>query len=153
MRIFGRRSESMHRPGSGTAIALDDVPDPMFAGRSLGDGFALMPVDGRITSPVEGEVVTVAETGHAVGLRTPRGAEVLVHVGIDTVTLRGDGFDVHVAVGDRVRVGDPLVTVDLVAVAARVPSMASPVVLLNGDAFAIEGLDLDGDPVATLRGR
>ncbi|MFM2475442.1 PTS sugar transporter subunit IIA, partial [Burkholderia cenocepacia] len=116
MRLFGRRTEPVHLPGAGTAIALDDVPDPVFAGRSLGDGFALEPSDGRFTSPVDGEVVTVAETSHAVGLRTPRGAEVLVHVGIDTVALRGEGFDVHVAVGDRVRVGDPLVTVDLAAV-------------------------------------
>lgn len=153
--IFKRRTTSVTRPAQGRLVTLDEVPDPMFAARSLGDGFAVEPVDGVFASPVDGELIVVAETGHAFGVRADSGAELLVHVGIDTVALGGEGFTVLRAVGDRVAAGDPVVEVDLDVVAPRVPSMLTPVVVTNGDDFEIASTDLaatDG-PVLTLAAR
>ena len=95
-------------PVTGQAVKLDDVPDPVFSGKILGDGAAVIPSEGKILSPVNGEVVSVAETLHAYGLRTEDGLELLIHVGLDTVQLKGECFHVHVKEGDRVSAGDLL---------------------------------------------
>ncbi|PWG66579.1 glucose PTS transporter subunit IIA [Bifidobacterium callitrichidarum] len=100
-------------PVSGHVITLDASGDPVFASRALGEGVAIEPVDGTVKAPVSGVLQTVAETGHAFGIKTDDGVEVLVHVGIDTVKLNGDGFAVKVAKGQRVNAGDLLATVDL----------------------------------------
>jgi len=105
-------------PVGGRVVGLDEVPDPVFASRALGEGVGIEPVDGRILSPVDGELITVAGTGHAFGLRTADGIEVLIHIGIDTVQMKGEGFDVQVESGQRVSAGDLLVVVDLEAVRA-----------------------------------
>ncbi|RSX51116.1 glucose PTS transporter subunit IIA [Bifidobacterium callimiconis] len=99
-------------PVSGHVVSLDDSGDPVFASRALGEGVAIQPTDSEVKAPVSGVLQTVAETGHAFGIRTDDGVEVLVHVGIDTVKMNGDGFDVKVAKGQRVNAGDTLVTVD-----------------------------------------
>lgn len=99
-------------PVSGTILDITDVPDPVFAGQHMGPGFAVDPTSGEFTSPIDGEVTLVAPTLHAVGLKAGNGAEILVHIGIDTAELKGDGFTVHVHEGDTVSVGDPLLTVD-----------------------------------------
>lgn len=151
MKLFGRKSEAVHRPAPGDIIPLDQVPDPVFAGGVLGPGFAVLPTAGQIVSPVDGEVISVAETNHAFGIRTAAGAEFLVHVGVDTVTLSGTGFQPHVAPGDRVRIGDALVTVDLAAVVGKVPSMATPVILLNSTLFTLGDVDVTGTPVTTVK--
>lgn len=151
MKLFGRKAEAVHRPAPGKIIPLDQVPDPVFAGGVLGPGFAVLPTAGQFVSPVDGEVISVAETNHAFGIRTAAGAELLVHVGVDTVTLGGAGFQPHVAPGDQVRVGDVLVTVDLAAVADKVPSMATPVILLNSTQFALGSIDATGRPVTTVK--
>ncbi|PPG37479.1 beta-glucoside-specific PTS transporter subunit IIABC [Pseudoclavibacter sp. RFBA6] len=110
--------ELIASPMAGELISLDDVPDKTFSQRLVGDGAAIRPTSGRVTSPVTGEVVTVFPTKHAVAIRSDEGTEVLIHIGIDTVSLQGRGFDAHVAEGDRVAVGDPLIDVDLDAVSA-----------------------------------
>ncbi|GAB3305089.1 beta-glucoside-specific PTS transporter subunit IIABC [Pseudoclavibacter terrae] len=110
--------ELIASPMAGELISLDDVPDKTFSQRLVGDGAAIRPTSGRVTSPVTGEVVTVFPTKHAVAIRSDEGTEVLIHIGIDTVSLQGRGFDAHVAEGDRVTVGDPLIDVDLDAVSA-----------------------------------
>lgn len=146
--------EKLHRPVEGRVIPLEEVPDPVFAGRSLGDGFAVEPEDGRFCAPVDGELVLVADTLHAFAVRTAAGAEILVHIGVDTVTLKGSGFEAVRGPGEQVKQGDPVITCDLRAVSDQVPSMATPVILTNGDRFVISPPALDAgahDPVATLR--
>ncbi len=151
----GHRTEPVFLPAPGRMIDLTDVPDPVFAGRSMGDGFAVEPTEGVFRSPVDGELILVADTGHAFGVRTPGGAELLVHIGIDTVLLKGAGFRVLRTVGERVRAGDPVVECDLDDVRAAVPSLATPVIVTNGSAFALTVTDpAAGDttaPVATVR--
>ena len=103
-------------PVAGRLVGLDEVPDPVFASRALGEGVGIVPADGRILAPADGLLASVAPTGHAFGLVTDGGAEVLVHVGIDTVTMQGTGFDVRVEQGQRVAAGDLLAVVDLEAI-------------------------------------
>lgn len=147
-------AEQVYRPVAGEVITLDDVPDPVFAGRSIGDGFAVLPTDGVFRAPVDGELALLAETLHAFAVRTDAGAEVLVHIGVDTVTLKGEGFTALATMGDRVRVGDPVIQVDLASVADKVPSMATPVIVTNGDEFSISAANLAAgadEPVATVQ--
>ncbi|VXC01967.1 beta-glucoside-specific PTS transporter subunit IIABC [Pseudoclavibacter sp. 8L] len=110
--------ELIASPMAGDLISLDEVPDKTFSQRLVGDGAAIRPTSGHVTSPVTGEVVTVFPTKHAVAIRSDQGTEVLIHIGIDTVSLQGRGFEAHVAEGDRVAIGDPLIDVDLDAVSA-----------------------------------
>lgn len=96
----------VYAPLTGKAVLLDQVPDPVFSGKVLGDGIAIIPEDGRIVSPVDGQIESVAETGHAYGFSTEDGLELLVHVGLETVSLKGECFKVHVKEGDQVKKGD-----------------------------------------------
>jgi len=100
-------------PVAGEIVPLAEVDDPVFASKALGEGVGVVPSDGVVVAPVAGELLTVADTGHAFGLKTADGVEVLVHVGIDTVKLAGTGFEVAVRKGEHVAAGDRLVTVDL----------------------------------------
>lgn len=143
-------------PVEGRLVPLTEVPDPVFSQKLLGDGFAVEPTQGQVGSPVAGEVMMVAETRHAFGVRTDQGAEFLIHVGIDTVTLKGEGFTLVKAVGDRVEAGEVVLDVDLAVVGAAAPSLAIPVVLTNGTAFELGPVDLSaayGDVVATAVSR
>ena len=100
-------------PLTGTAVAVDQVPDPVFSQKIIGDGAAIEPADGRIVSPVDGEVVSVAPTLHAYGFRTEDGVEILVHFGLETVSLKGECFKAHVEPGDKVKAGDLVAEVDV----------------------------------------
>lgn len=113
-----RPTTAVVAPVAGELVAITEVADPAFASKALGDGVGIVPSDGTVVAPVDGELVSVAESGHAFGLSTADGVEVLVHVGIDTVRMQGEGFAVAVSKGQRVAVGDVLVTVDLDAVRA-----------------------------------
>jgi PTS system trehalose-specific IIC component len=104
---------------SGTAMPLSEVDDQVFASGTMGRGVAIDPSDGQVVAPADAVVsVMMADTGHAVGLMLGNGMEVLIHIGIDTVEMAGDGFEVHVRQGDKVHAGDPLVTFDRDKVAA-----------------------------------
>lgn len=100
-------------PMTGTAVAITEVPDPIFAKKILGDGIAIIPTDGTIVSPVDGVASRVVETGHIYGITTEDGMEVLVHVGLETVALNGKCFQIHVKVGDQVKAGDLIAEADL----------------------------------------
>jgi len=119
-------------PMSGKIIPLEQVPDEAFSGRLLGDGAAILPKDGKIYAPVDGEVATVAETLHAYGLRSEDGLEILIHVGLDSVRLQGKGFTSHVRVGDRVKAGDLMAEVDLGLLKKEKIPTITPVVICNG---------------------
>ncbi|HET7202056.1 MAG TPA: phosphoenolpyruvate--protein phosphotransferase [Steroidobacteraceae bacterium] len=124
-------------PLDGWCTSLDEAPDPVFAGRMLGHGFAIDPTGSVVHAPCDGEVIALPTSCHAVTLRAVDGSEVLVHVGIDTVGLRGEGFEALVQVGATVRAGDPLLKLDLDSLAQRAKSLLTPVVLL-GDGHRIE---------------
>jgi PTS system beta-glucosides-specific IIC component len=116
---------------AGKVISLDDVPDKVFASRALGEGVGIVPTDGTIVAPVSGVLATVAATGHAYGIKTDDGVEVLIHVGIDTVRLKGEGFTVLVTKGERVTRGEVLGTVDLEVVKAAGFDPTTMVVVTN----------------------
>ena len=103
-------------PVAGTATPLEKVADPVFSSGALGSGVGILPTEGRVVAPVAGTVVTAMDSGHAYGIRTDDGVEVLIHIGLDTVNLKGQGFSPKVSAGQRVDRGDPLVDVDLAAV-------------------------------------
>ena len=118
-------------------MPLEEVPDAVFAQRMLGDGLAIDPTSGILHAPCAAELISVAPTGHAVTLRTDIGAELLMHVGIDTVALKGEGFEAQVEAGRRVEAGAPLIRFDLDVVARRAPSLVTPVLVTNGERFEI----------------
>lgn len=122
-------------PLEGTAVALSEVPDPVFAGGVMGPGVAIEPTGDTVKAPGAGVVVAAQPTGHAFGLQLDNGAEILIHVGIDTVNLKGEGFDVKVSNGDRVDVGDPLVVFDRAVIEKAGYPLITPVIVLNADAF------------------
>ena len=119
-------------PFDGVLMPLDQTPDAAFAGKLLGDGVAIRPEEGVLRSPVDGVVSSVAPTCHAYGFTAEDGVEVLVHVGIDTVKLKGEGFRVLVKEGDRVRAGDPVAEVDLGFLRAQGYEIVTPVVMISG---------------------
>lgn len=118
-------------PVSGNVIPLSQVPDPVFSTGVMGSGVGINPADGRIVAPIGGEVVVATDTGHAFGIRSDDGAEILVHVGIDTVNMKGDGFDVAVEKGQHVSAGDLLVTADLGRIAAAGYSPVTALIVTN----------------------
>jgi phosphocarrier protein FPr/phosphocarrier protein len=126
-------------PLRGWCAPLDETPDAVFAQRLLGDGVAIDPTAGVLHAPCDGEVISVAAAGHAIALRAGNGAEILLHVGIDTVALGGEGFNVLVTAGACVRQGEPLLNFDLDVLARRAKSLITPIVITNGERFAIVG--------------
>ena len=134
-------------PLSGWCATLDDSPDPVFAGRILGDGVSIDPTDNVVRAPFDAHVLAVPDSRHAVNLRADNGAEFLIHVGIDTVGLGGDGFTAHVKAGDRVARGQELLTFDMDMLLERAASLRTPVILMQNDGFVATIPDRDG-PVA-----
>ena len=118
-------------PVTGKAVALSEVPDPVFADKVLGDGAAIIPAEGKIVSPVNGEISTVAETGHAYGFTSEDGLEILVHVGLETVSLNGECFKVYVKPGDKVKAGDLVAEVDLKYLEEKKINPVTPVLLCS----------------------
>lgn len=120
-------------------MLLSEVPDQVFSQKMMGDGFGIIPADGKILSPVNGEVTSIFPTGHAVGITANNGSEVLIHFGIDTVNLKGEGFIKHVQTGDKVTAGQLLIEVDINFVKERVPSIITPVIFTNlGEGKVVE---------------
>lgn len=118
-------------PITGEIHPITDVPDQVFSGKMMGDGFAILPEEGIVVSPVRGKVLNVFPTKHAIGLQSDGGKEILIHFGIDTVSLKGEGFTSFVSEGDRVEPGQKLLEVDLEAVKPKVPSLMTPIVFTN----------------------
>ena len=126
-----QRQHHIYAPMKGRVIPLEQVPDSVFSEKILGDGYAILPEDGKIYSPVEGTVSSVAEAKHAYGFRSDEGVEVLLHVGLETVSLKGEGFTVHVKEGDRVRAGDLVAEVDLSYLEEKGISSMTPVLVCD----------------------
>lgn len=143
-------------PLSGPIVALADVPDPVFAGGMFGDGIGIDPLAGRLVAPCAGVVSHLARTGHAVTITTPQGAQVLLHIGIDTVELNGQGFTARVEDGAHVAPGDLLIEFDQDVVARSAHSLVSVIAIANSDAFDVveraSGFATAGEtPLLTLR--
>ncbi|HEU4626558.1 MAG TPA: phosphoenolpyruvate--protein phosphotransferase [Steroidobacteraceae bacterium] len=124
-------------PLDGWSAPLEEVPDPVFAGRLLGDGVAIDPVGATLHAPCDGEVIAIPPQKHAVTLRAANGAHVLMHVGVDTVALNGAAFATHVEVGARVSAGAPLLTFDLDVLAQRAKSVLTPIIVTDEVPFSI----------------
>ncbi|WP_134703570.1 glucose PTS transporter subunit IIA [Ammoniphilus sp. YIM 78166] len=123
--------EKIAIPIQGTILPLEVVPDPIFSQKLMGEGFAVDAVEGLVVSPVNGVAASVFPSKHAIGLESDGGREILIHFGIDTVKLGGQGFDLLVRQGDRVRIGQPLLRVDLFKLKALGFSLISPIVFSN----------------------
>ena len=141
-------TEEVYSVADGQVVALEQVKDPVFAQKMMGDGFAVEPANGNIVSPVSGTVSSIFPTKHALGLVTEAGLEVLVHIGLDTVSLEGKPFTVHVAEGQKVAAGDLLVTADLDAIRAAGRETSTVVVFTNGDAIKSVKLEKTGSLAA-----
>ena len=141
-------TEEVYSVADGQVVALEQVKDPVFAQKMMGDGFAVEPANGNIVSPVSGTVSSIFPTKHALGLVTEAGLEVLVHIGLDTVSLEGKPFTVHVAEGQKVAAGDLLVTADLDAIRAAGRETSTVVVFTNGDAIKSVKLEQTGSLAA-----
>lgn len=126
-------------PLSGNVIPLEKVPDKVFSEKVLGDGCAVIPEEGKIYSPVSGKVLSVAETKHAYGFLSDDGVEVLVHFGLETVSLKGEGFISHVNVGDRVKAGDLIAEADIEFMKNHNINLTTPVLICGG----ADGLTMD----------
>lgn len=122
-------------PVDGDIIPLTKIKDETFSSGIMGKGIAIMPKSGKFVSPINGTVQTIFKTKHAIGLLTDDGAEVLIHIGMDTVKLDGEHFISHIKDGDRVKVGDPLVDVDLEAVKAKGFDIITPIIITNTDSY------------------
>ncbi|WP_081530003.1 PTS transporter subunit IIBC [Streptococcus pneumoniae] len=141
-------TEEVYSVADGQVVALEQVKDPVFAQKMMGDGFAVEPANGNIVSPVSGTVSSIFPTKHALGIVTEAGLEVLVHIGLDTVSLEGKPFTVHVAEGQKVAAGDLLVTADLDAIRAAGRETSTVVVFTNGDAIKSVKLEKTGSLAA-----
>ncbi|TWT00546.1 glucose-specific PTS transporter subunit IIBC [Planomicrobium sp. CPCC 101079] len=118
-------------PLTGEILPITETPDQVFSGKMIGDGFAIRPTDGKVVSPVNGKVVTVFPTKHAIGIAADNGTEILIHIGIDTVHLKGEGFTSHIEQGDLVEQGQLLMEVDLDYIEKNAASIVTPVVFTN----------------------
>ncbi|MBD3883110.1 phosphoenolpyruvate--protein phosphotransferase [Phormidium tenue FACHB-886] len=128
-----KASLALVAPLSGRLVNIENVPDPVFAEKMVGDGVSIDPISQTLVAPCDGEVIQLHPSRHAVTVRSPEGVEVLIHIGLDTVMLRGEGFEAQVRVGDRVRAGDPLIEFDADYVATHARSLLTQIVITNGE--------------------
>ncbi|WP_088102376.1 PTS sugar transporter subunit IIA [Halalkalibacter urbisdiaboli] len=120
-------------PLDGKVVSIEDVPDPTFSQKMMGDGFAVEPSNGKVISPATGEIIQIFPTKHAIGIKTLGGLEVLIHIGLETVNMKGEGFTAHVQEGDSIKAGQPLVDFDLELVKEKAASTITPVIITNID--------------------
>lgn len=156
-KMFGGKKEAAEvlSPVSGSVVPLSEVNDPAFAQEILGKGVAVKPSEGEFRAPLSGEVTVMFDTGHAVSIRGDNGAEVIVHIGLDTVQLKGQYFTAHVKQGDRVQAGDLLITADLEQIRAAGYDVITPVLICNTpdfpDMVCHTGMQVKpADPIITL---
>ncbi|MED3622632.1 PTS sugar transporter subunit IIA [Neobacillus thermocopriae] len=126
------KAVEIHAPVEGKIIKLEEVPDPVFGQKLIGEGAAVLPSEkGHIYAPVDGKIIQVAPTKHAIGILAEDGTEILIHVGLETVSLNGEGFKPAVTVGEKVSVGQLLLEVDWNYIKAHASSTVTPIVITN----------------------
>jgi PTS system beta-glucosides-specific IIC component len=150
-KLFGKNTDDFFAPMAGKAVPITEVPDPTFAEGMLGNGIAIEPTDGKVYAPCNATVDMMFTTGHAVSLVAENGAEILIHVGLETVSLEGKPFTVHVANGDKVKKGQLLVEADLEAIKAAGLNTITPMVICNTDDYptfnTVVGKEVTNDDV------
>ena len=150
------QNETLKSPLTGNLVKLPDVPDPVFASGMMGQGVAVEPTVGKIFAPADAEVTTLFPTGHAIGLKTAGGAEILIHVGMDTVQMKGDGFKAHVEQGDKVKAGQLLIEFDIAKIKAAGYPIITPVLVTNSASYKeilpVEGASIkNGDKLIDVK--
>lgn len=157
VRVFGKKTKKIIIPSplDGTVVPVSGLSDPVFKDGILGEGIAIMPGSGRITAPVDALITMMFDTGHAVSLETDTGVELLIHVGIDTVKLKGTHYKIYKTTDDRVEAGDLLMEFDAEAIETDGYETVTPVVVCNPDnfksiKFAPEGPIKEGEPLITI---
>ena len=138
-KLFGKNEEingnHIYAPMEGQVVAITEVPDPTFSEGMMGNGIAIQPTSGKVCSPVNGTVDMMFDTGHAVSLVSDTGAEILIHVGLETVALKGAPFKIHVKNGEKVKKGQLLMEADLEAIKAAGLPTITPVLICNTDDY------------------
>lgn len=120
-------------PIDGKVVDITEVPDPTFSQKMMGEGIAIVPDNGKVVAPIGGEVIQLFHTKHALGIRTNGGLEVLIHIGLETVGMNGEGFTANVTEGDKVNPGDLLIEFDMELVKEKAANTITPIVLTNGE--------------------
>lgn len=150
-KLFGKNTDDFYAPMAGKAVPITEVPDPTFAEGMLGNGIAIQPAEGKVYAPCDATVDMMFTTGHAVSLIADNGAEILIHVGLETVSLEGKPFTIHAANGEKVKKGQLLIEADLEAIAAAGLQTITPMVICNTDAYptfnTYAGKDVTNDDV------
>lgn len=131
--IFKKSKLQIYAPVTGDIKPLEEVPDPVFSQKMMGEGIAILPKEGKVYSPVDGTVILIAATKHAVGIRANDGTEILIHVGLETVSLNGKGFRVAVNEGDKISVGQLIMEVDWEYISINAKSTITPIVITNSE--------------------
>ncbi|KAA0948698.1 PTS glucose transporter subunit IIA [Sporosarcina sp. ANT_H38] len=129
---------TLHAISQGNLIPLEQVNDPVFSQKMMGDGIAIEVEDSQIRSPIDGTLIMFAQTNHAFGIRTSDGVEVLVHVGLDTVGLKGEGFQPKVAVDSQVKQGDVVLEIDIPFIQSKNIDLITPIIVSNPQQYTIE---------------
>ncbi|EQF23222.1 PTS system, glucose subfamily, IIA component domain protein [Clostridioides difficile CD160] len=125
------KTEKIYSPFKGNLVNLEDVPDLAFAQKMMGDGVAIIPSEGKLYSPVDGEIVSIFDSKHAVMIKSADGTNMLIHVGLETVSLEGKPFDVKVKAGDKVKAKDLIMEVDLDIIKSNDLHVITPVVIMD----------------------
>ncbi|NYE08780.1 PTS system glucose-specific IIA component [Bacillus niacini] len=131
--FFKKEKLKVVAPVNGAIIPLEEVPDPVFSQKMMGEGIAILPSEGNVYSPVDGTVILIASTKHAVGIRANDGTEILLHVGLETVALNGKGFRVGVNEGDKISVGQMIMEADWEYISKNAKSKIIPIVITNSE--------------------
>ena len=150
-KLFGKNTDGLCAPVAGRVVPVTEVPDPTFAEGMLGQGIAIVPSEGKVYAPCDATVDMMFETGHAVSLVADNGAEILIHIGLETVSLKGEHFTVHAANGDKVKKGDLLMEFALEAIAAKGFNTITPMLVRNSADYGTfqthVGTDVTNDDV------
>lgn len=146
-KLFGKSTDAICAPIAGKAVAISTVSDPTFGEEILGKGIAIQPSDGRVVAPCDCTVDIMFETGHAVSLVADFGAEILIHVGLDTVNLKGKHYTIHAHSGDKVTKGQLLMEFDVESVKAEGYDVITPVVICNSGDYTTFNTNIDQDVV------
>lgn len=139
---------SLLAPINGTCISLSEVPDEVFSSKMMGDGVAIKPTSNKLFAPTDGKVTFIAETKHAIGFVTTDGQELLIHVGLDTVSLNGEGFSLSVEVNQEVRTGEQLLSFNQTFIEDNQLNLITPIILLENKNLNLEQLTIGTDVIA-----
>ena len=150
MGLFSRKKEqidpnTIYSPFVGKVMPIEKLKDKTFAGKVMGDGIAVVPTEGKIYAPISGTISALLDTKHAYGITSPEGYELLVHIGQDTVNLKGQHFETKVKEGSKIKKGDLLGTFDIAAITGKGYNIATPVIVIAGGEFSIKSKAKNGN--------